>query len=184
MKMELKGFPKYIKYIEKIEGKTQKLEERIEKNEVVISDLKASYAVLFSQDEDTSGVAKKLAKIEDETNGLKRELEIITKSNFSPKQMAHELRDQYETLMKEVEAERSRLWQEAERIKIEARDKVEELNERRTDLATRFNLDVAHHQFRYVIDGLDISEESKHQMRLSLENGPIRGWNRIPELNI
>ncbi|MEH7442774.1 hypothetical protein V7201_10760 [Bacillus sp. JJ1122] len=184
MKMELKSFPKYMKHIEKMESKKDKLREQIEKNEHVIAGMKESYSILFAEDQDTSVIAKKLAKVEDETNGLKREYEIISKSDFSPTKLAHEIRDEYDSLMKEVEAERDALWMEGDRIKQEARDKVEQLNQRREELANQFNIEVAKHQFSEVINGLDISEDAKQSLRYQVENGPIRAWVRIPELKI
>lgn len=184
MKMELKSYPKYLKHVEKMDSKVDKLKEQIEKREAVVAELRQGYAVLFAEDEDTSSIAKKLAKAEDELNGLKRELSIIESSNLKPKQLAHEVWEQYQALMAEVEAERSRLWQEADRIKQEARDKVDELNQRRNDLAARFNLEIGHEQFRHVISDLDVSEDRKHSLSLGLENGPIRGYIMIPELKI
>jgi chromosome segregation ATPase len=175
MKMELKSLPKFVKFEKKIQDQTDRLRAEISDNETNIAELMKEYTALFAESADTTKISKQLRKLKSETEALRDELNIIKNADFRQKELAHEVLDQFRKLEREVNLERNRLQNEADRLRNETEEKVKNLSEEHAELGNRFNHEVAR-QFESVIDSLDISDDSKQQMRYQIERGQIAAW--------
>jgi predicted nucleic acid-binding Zn-ribbon protein len=173
MELTLKSYPVFVDYENKMDEKKRILNERVKANQLAIDALKKEYADLFAADTDTSKVAAKLKKLNEEAAGLQAEVEVVAATDLKQYELADKVHDEYEELMKKVREEQHKLSLEIENVVKRAKEEVANLEKRHHDLSTRFNVDVANGQFRNIIDNLNISDEAKRTLYSRVENHPV-----------
>jgi DNA repair exonuclease SbcCD ATPase subunit len=173
MELTLKSYPVFVDYENRMNEKKRILNDRVRANQAAIDEAKREYGNLFAADADTSKLAAKLKKLNEEAAGLKAELEVVQAADLKQYELADQVHVEYEELMKKVREEQHKLSLEIENIVKRAKEEVANLEKQHHDLSTRFNVDVANGQFRNIIDNLNISDDAKRNLYSRVENYPV-----------
>jgi hypothetical protein len=167
--MNLQSYPKFAKHEAKIKKQLDRLKDKVLKNDTDVEDLTKSYVTAFADGLDTSAISEKLGVLKSKSEALKHEMDIVNNHDFKEKELAHEVYQQYLELEREVNAEASRLHDQAEKVKDEAEAAIKRVNEQLDTLHVQLG-QVSRDQFLPIIEHLGVSENVKSNLRLKTES--------------